>query len=567
LLGISKPQGVAVDSVAGKPIKIDFPFIAPMQFQNAELVSSLWRLNNEDLAILKIEASLDGAAPLAFPKSTYYQDHRYRVCGFPDGHPDGIWATGVFLDEQAKGWIQIEDTKAEGLAIEPGFSGAPIWDETLEGLAGMTVARDKEREDAKVGFMIPYLNLKPALEASILFALMLSEEASLTPHWEKAYKLLRPESYTESYPKTLEEAILKSQDLPNQGSAYRAIEQFIGYLTLPELGLRIQPKLFQWLAEQVADVNDLLGVVRQKKEAQQTQQSLVSTPHLLFWVQEELNSDRFFAQAYLVLNREQYDPAAQTGVKQLRNLAQLFEAEGDEKVSPSQLETVLQICLNESVQEIPQEQEDFPVMQVDVFLPRRALGWQVEQWYVEPKDEYTLKPEPVGSCYRVILRLADRLDERRCTPQRKQLWKAKWRYLKTIEGNPTAAGLIGGDDKETDALYEVLSKEEIVGWHRLQPPQPAVEGTPCPFSILVGTGASVAIWLRPSQHDYKQLFAQLLGSGLSELPAKVSSLRKEAFRRQDQQNPHIGEAIGLLWEDPQLVPPGAVKPSRLRMSA
>ncbi len=58
-------------------------------------------------------------------------------------------------DRLANGWVQIEDIKAQGQAVQPGFSGAPIWDEVLQGVVGMAVAADKKREETKTAFMIP----------------------------------------------------------------------------------------------------------------------------------------------------------------------------------------------------------------------------------------------------------------------------------------------------------------------------------------------------------------------------------------------------------------------------
>jgi len=50
---------------------------------------------------------------------------------------------------------QIEDIKAQGHPVQPGFSGAPIWDEQVEGVVGMAVAADKKRDETKTAFMIP----------------------------------------------------------------------------------------------------------------------------------------------------------------------------------------------------------------------------------------------------------------------------------------------------------------------------------------------------------------------------------------------------------------------------
>ena len=39
--------------------------------------------------------------------------------------------------------------------MEEGFSGTPVWDETLEDVVEMAVAAEKQRWDARAGFIIP----------------------------------------------------------------------------------------------------------------------------------------------------------------------------------------------------------------------------------------------------------------------------------------------------------------------------------------------------------------------------------------------------------------------------
>ena len=39
----------------------------------------------------------------------------------------------------ANGWLQIEDSKAQGYAVVPGFSGSPVWDEQADGVVGLVV--------------------------------------------------------------------------------------------------------------------------------------------------------------------------------------------------------------------------------------------------------------------------------------------------------------------------------------------------------------------------------------------------------------------------------------------
>ena len=47
----------------------------------------------------------------------------------------------------------MEDLKATGHRVQPGFSGGTIWDEDLEGVVGMVVAADDAA--TKVAYMIP----------------------------------------------------------------------------------------------------------------------------------------------------------------------------------------------------------------------------------------------------------------------------------------------------------------------------------------------------------------------------------------------------------------------------
>ena len=50
--------------------------------------------------------------------------------------------------------MQIEDVKETGFAVEPGFSGTPVWDSQVEAVVGMIVAAEK-RMNLKTAFAIP----------------------------------------------------------------------------------------------------------------------------------------------------------------------------------------------------------------------------------------------------------------------------------------------------------------------------------------------------------------------------------------------------------------------------
>ena len=52
-------------------------------------------------------------------------------------------------------WVQLEDDKQSGRAVTEGFSGAPIWDTTINAVVGMAIAKDAGAPAAKIAAMLP----------------------------------------------------------------------------------------------------------------------------------------------------------------------------------------------------------------------------------------------------------------------------------------------------------------------------------------------------------------------------------------------------------------------------
>jgi tetratricopeptide (TPR) repeat protein len=62
------------------------------------------------------------------------------------------------LATEATGWIQLEGKRNSGYWIKPGFSGAPIWDEQLNGVVGLAIAVEADHA-IRAAFMIPVFKL------------------------------------------------------------------------------------------------------------------------------------------------------------------------------------------------------------------------------------------------------------------------------------------------------------------------------------------------------------------------------------------------------------------------
>jgi len=138
-------------------IYVDFPLVDPDHITLASVI--FWQppkvSGHGDLAGLRIVGEIPSAAqPLDLILVADLWGHHFKTFGFPVGQNNGIYSSGIIQGKQASGWIQIEDVKETGFRVEPGFSGAPVWDEQLSGAVGMIIAAEK-REKAKAAFMIP----------------------------------------------------------------------------------------------------------------------------------------------------------------------------------------------------------------------------------------------------------------------------------------------------------------------------------------------------------------------------------------------------------------------------
>lgn len=107
-----------------------------------------------DVAVLRLTAPVPDAQPVRLAEAEDLWHHRAGVFGLPDGRPDGVWHNGLLMASQASGWLQMNlDPASGGYVVSPGFSGGPVWDETLGAVAGMMVAA--EAGAPAVSYLIP----------------------------------------------------------------------------------------------------------------------------------------------------------------------------------------------------------------------------------------------------------------------------------------------------------------------------------------------------------------------------------------------------------------------------
>lgn len=138
-------------------VHLDFPLVARGQVLSAHV--ALWQPpqsdNGGDIALLYLDSDPPlGTRSVQLVMAEDLWEHSFRAFGFPDYHDEGMWAFGKMRGRQAVGWVQIEGVIAEGVRVQQGFSGGAVWDEQLDGVAGMVVAADRDAP-MKVAYMIP----------------------------------------------------------------------------------------------------------------------------------------------------------------------------------------------------------------------------------------------------------------------------------------------------------------------------------------------------------------------------------------------------------------------------
>ena len=140
-------------------IELDFPIISAQRKLTGHIIfwQSFLPNGGGDIAALHLDYTTPDSVQIAHMVTTDEDlwGHEFRAFGFPEGHDeDGVWASGKLRGRQATGWIHIEDVKETGYRVQPGFSGAGVWDEQLQGVVGMVVAAEEDTR-IKAAFMIP----------------------------------------------------------------------------------------------------------------------------------------------------------------------------------------------------------------------------------------------------------------------------------------------------------------------------------------------------------------------------------------------------------------------------
>ncbi|KUN57921.1 hypothetical protein AQJ46_45255 [Streptomyces canus] len=152
---VARALGVAdaAEQAPGKPVDLDFPLLGGGPRARATVVS--WRRGGADVALLRLDAVVEGARPVQLVDGTGVWGHTFRAFGYPTGADRGVWASGTLRAGQGSGWVQME-AQGPGPRITEGFSGSPVWDDAQDGVVGMTVAA---HQGERTAYLLPSAEL------------------------------------------------------------------------------------------------------------------------------------------------------------------------------------------------------------------------------------------------------------------------------------------------------------------------------------------------------------------------------------------------------------------------
>ena len=152
-------------------VKLDFPFPVGQNQKKLKAKVILWQPRSysgysygQDIAVLELQKQLPQNYVFFQLSLIDTKNHPFSVLGFPQGRDEGVITEGKVSGTIGNGLVQIVVESQSQFYIEPGFSGAPVWDEELASFVGIVVSSELDgdglpfagvRGKVKVAYMIP----------------------------------------------------------------------------------------------------------------------------------------------------------------------------------------------------------------------------------------------------------------------------------------------------------------------------------------------------------------------------------------------------------------------------
>jgi len=189
---------------------------------------------------------------------------------------------------------------------------------------------------------------------------------------------------------------------------------------------------------------------------------------------------------------------------------------------------------------------------IEVVAPSKFLLFGFERW----KRKNT--SNTYGVDHPLVVRLRDRLDIHDPADQKRadDFWRAKWKaFCKSVSSQRCEElEWLAQDDLDVIDLQDKSDLACVGLSSPLLPENCEV------FDVLRDAGIPIAIWLRgndlgpaPPAEAPQLISALIKGMPLSDLRQAIQKVRRSKEVRKDEK--HIGNALTLLWDDPDHQPP------------
>ncbi|MBD1215213.1 MAG: trypsin-like peptidase domain-containing protein [Dolichospermum circinale Clear-D4] len=530
-------------------IMVDFPFPVGENKPKFEAKVITWKPRSdiykygEDIAILELQGNLP-TSYISFPLSleVSYQ-HKFSVLGFPMGHDEGVTTEGKLVDTNGYGLVQMDVENQSKFSIEPGFSGAPVWDQTLASFVGIVVSSELDedgepcaglRRNVKVGYMIP---AKIILESWSFLSLIQILTANLDKHINSAIKTAYQSSCRDNLSQNIRTTVadivkdLYDVDKRNLDSNIKFnhndnTAKFIKYLiTNSQIHQTKLENLKKWGSNNIEDFDKLIQDVNQQYQNTDTK-----------------------PESYILIKIEPLTTKSRSKIPK-------FKISGGVIPNIQNNEDCLKIdvsdCPNDSfkIEQIPEkinliltEKITFP-LQRDInlvfFLPTKMLNYPVEQWIItENNVQYLL-----GKKYRVIVRDYNRLLPTYVKYQ--GTWISKWEQLQ-LNKNKVCEKIFKTykENHDQDILLEML--DDAIGIILTAFSEEEYKQI---FAHFLNSATPIGICYRHND-QFTQLL-DCLSCSVFNLPEKF---KKQRLNSRTQDPNHIGHHISLIWENPNIQP-------------
>jgi hypothetical protein len=517
-----------------EPLTLNFHLLDPLQKLQAQVVAWLpYDRETNDVAALRLLTPLPKPlppVPLTAVSWLEVQKDQHSVYGF--GESDGGGRTDAYRPKTSVAGNRFQLCKFGDEAdetIQPGYSGAPVWNERLQQVIGMVatarVVQTKAQAITTQALRHP-LNQVAALHLHDVLAQCLADCAD---HPEEKAGLERAI------------AIALQRCHPNRDEGKPVAQQLIALSDLPPIpGWEAEGRLvyfavlLAWLEDTPAAAYNVLEtwvrgrnlsfgdlLARLTKAMKQQQVSAKQgCEHLMVGIEpDETSDDQWRVSMWAIADLAQYTPKRPP-----------LPVVKDETLTLTDIPELIRRALRN----FPPQ----PVPTIHLFVPRTLFAQGIEMF---PSSRRTT----LGSEYPCVLRtnLKTHPSDRYCY----ETWQNKWTDLEPNWGTPAVDVLadLDGEQNEDD-LFDAL---EMM-------PAAIVQNSGDIgdlFDLIAEeTALPIALWSRRNDPQQDK-FGDILNCVLQTLPQQVHQARRSAHRAKNDDA--LGQHLSLLWEDPRIVPP------------